>query len=97
MTEKELLQGHVRARVTASRIFIEVKKEDESSEVLSVRWALAAALPLNASPLHVDRVRLMTLNDYRHFRVCDACGQRLPAAMVRSLGDGTDRCRECDK
>lgn len=95
MSDDEILRDHVRVRVTAARIFIEVKGPEEG-ETLFSRWRPAAALPLRATRMQVERVRLMTVADYRHFRVCDTCGERLPAALVRSVGDGTDICQECD-
>jgi hypothetical protein len=63
---------------------------------MATRWRLAAALPLASPHVHVDRVRLMTASDYRYFRVCDTCGVKHPAALVRSVGDGTDICPQCD-
>ena len=60
------------------------------------RWRLAAALPLLSTRMQVERVRMMTAADYRYFRVCDTCGAKHPAAMVRQVGDGTDICRQCD-
>lgn len=94
MSDDEILREYVRVRVTRARVFIEVKHH-ESGDTLSSRWSLAAALPLHSKRMEVERVRLMTLADYRYFRVCDTCGDRHPAAMVRSVGDGTDICRDC--
>ncbi len=95
MTDDEILQQHVRVRVTPGRIFIEVRApEDEGA--MFVRWRLAATLPLNSTRMQVERVRMMTAADYRYFRVCDTCGEKLPAARVRSVGDGTDICEDCE-
>ena len=40
-----LLHDHVRVRKTVSRIFIEVRVDDDESSDQTARWALAAALP----------------------------------------------------
>ena len=95
MSDDEILKSHVRVRVTAARIFIEVRNHEDDGTMFS-RWRLAAALPPGSTRTQVERMRMMTLADYRYFRVCDACGTRHPSALVRSVGDGTDICRECD-
>lgn len=95
MTDNQILQEYVRVRVTPARIFIEVKHHEED-EAISTRWSLAAALPLQSTRMQVDRVRMMTLADYRYFRVCDTCGERHPRAEIRAVGDGSDVCRECE-
>src|SRR5689334_13441892 len=91
-----LLRNQVRVRKAASRIFIEVNIIDDEGSNQAARWSLTAALPLQATPTQVARARMLVLADYRYFRVCDTCGEKHPARMVRSLGDGTDICRECD-
>lgn len=91
-----LLRDHVRVRKTVSRIFIEVRVDGEEGSDQTGRWTLTAALPLAATPGQVGRARLLVLADYRYFRVCDTCGEKYPSPLVRSLGDGTDVCRECD-
>ena len=91
-----LLQDHVRVRKTVSRIFIEVLVNANEDNHQAARWTLTAALPLAATPGQVGRARVLVLADYRYFRVCDTCGEKYPSPIVRSLGDGTDVCRECD-
>jgi hypothetical protein len=91
-----LLRDHVRVRKTVSRIFIEVCVNADQISDQTARWSPAAALPLVATPGQVGRARMLVLADYRYFRVCDTCGERHPAHVVRSLGDGTDICRECE-
>jgi hypothetical protein len=95
MSDDEIMRDYVRARVTRTRIFIEVKGHEEEGAMFT-RWGLAAALPLQSTRLQVDRVRMMTIADYRYFRVCDTCGEKLPSALVRPIGDGTDICRACE-
>jgi hypothetical protein len=91
-----LLRDHVRVRKTVSRIFIEVCVNPVDGSDHTARWLPAAALPLSATPGQVGRARMLVLADYRYFRVCDTCGEKYPSPMVRSCGDGTDVCRECD-
>lgn len=95
MTDDEILRDHVRVRVTRARILIEARSADD--DAMSARWRLAAALPLQATRMQVERTRMMTAADYRHFRVCDTCGEKLPAAQVRQVGDGTDICVKCEE
>ena len=95
MTDDQILQDYVRVRVALGRIFIEVRGPDEDGTMFSC-WRAAAALPVNSTRMQVERVRMMTLADYRYFRVCDTCGDRHPVALVRPVGNGTDICRECD-
>lgn len=100
MTEEDqtLVREYMRVRTTSSRIFIEVKMvegDGESEEALATRWSLAAILPAKATPLQVDRVRMMALADYRYFRTCDSCGEKLPAGLVPSGDAGEDQCSEC--
>jgi hypothetical protein len=95
MSDDEILRDHIRVRVTALRIFIEVRKDD-AGDAMFTRWTPAAALPLKSTRMQVERLRMMTAADYRHFRVCDACGGKFPAALVRQVGNGTDICEECD-
>ena len=92
-----LLQEHVRIRTTGAGIFVEVRMNANDGADLAVRWALAAALPLRSTPMEVSRARMLVLTDYRYFRVCDTCGDRHPSRLVRSCGDGTDVCQECDE
>ena len=67
--DQNLLQEYVRVRTTPMRIFVEVKMVDaERDEVLSARWSLSCVLPANATPLQVDRARMIALADYRYFR-----------------------------
>jgi hypothetical protein len=91
-----LLRNHVRIRKTVSRIFIEVCVNASEGSDQTARWSPAAALPLAATPGQLARARMLVLVDYRYFRVCDTCGDRFPSSVVRSCGDGTDVCRECD-
>ena len=91
-----LLHDHVRVRKTASRIFIEVLVSDDEGSDQAARWTLVAALPLAATSGQVSRARMLVLADYRYFRVCDTCSEKYPSSVVRSRGDGTDICRECD-
>ena len=95
MTDHELLENYIRVRATASRIFIEVRMPGESELQMAERWSLAAALPRSSSPAHTERARLMTLSDYRFFRVCDECGTRASIASVRATEDGRDVCLDC--
>jgi hypothetical protein len=95
MNESELLESHVRVRLTTARIFVEVRMHDEQ-ETMAARWSLASTLPLKSTPLQVERARMLALADYRYFRVCDTCGDRFPAGAVRSCEDGTDICQECE-
>jgi hypothetical protein len=94
--DEHLLQDHVRVRRTVARIFVEVRVNADEGSDQTARWSLAAALPLQATPGEVARARMLVLADYRYFRVCDTCGDKYLANRVRSLGDGTDICRECD-
>jgi hypothetical protein len=96
MTDDEILRDHIRVRTTRTRIFIEVR-QDEQGETPCSRWTAATTLPLHATRVQVERSRMMTLADYRHFRVCDTCGDKFPTAMVRIVGDGTDICEGCDE
>jgi hypothetical protein len=91
-----LLRDHVRVRKTVSRIFIEVCVNADEGSDKTARWSPTAALLFTATPSQVARARMLVLADYRYFRVCDTCAERYPAPMVRSCGDGTDICRECD-
>jgi hypothetical protein len=94
MTDDEILRDYIRVRVTPTRIFVEAKGQEE--DAMFTRWRLAAALPLRSTRMDVERVRMMTAADYRYFRACDTCGEKLPAIWVRSVGDGTDICRDCE-
>lgn len=96
MTQGDLLQEHTRVRVTAARIFVEVKTNQEDGEAMAVRWSLAAALAPRSTPVQVERARMLALADYRYFRQCDACGDRHPAGLMRSRVDGTEVCRSCE-
>jgi hypothetical protein len=94
--DQNLLQEYVRVRTTPSRIFVEVKMVDaDSDDVLSARWSLSCVLPAKATPLQVDRACKIALADYRYFRTCDSCGEKLPAGLVPSGDAGVDTCREC--
>jgi hypothetical protein len=98
MTEEEqmLLREYVRVRTTSTRIFVEVKMVDAGSDdVMASRWSLACVLPSKATPLQVDRARMIALADYRYFRTCDSCKEKLPAGLVPSGDAGVDFCREC--
>jgi hypothetical protein len=96
MSDEEILQDYVRVRVTAARIFIEVRMEDPGWEKrLAIRWSLAMTLPRASTPLQVGRARMLTLVDHRYFRVCDTCGLRLPSGRVNSNENGTENCRDC--
>lgn len=96
MTDQALLENYVRVRVTAARIFIEVRAPESEDDHLAVRWSMAATLPPAANPSHVERARLMTLADYRYFRVCEECGTRTPAVMVKTTREGKDVCVDCE-
>src|SRR5436189_6471672 len=67
-----LLDDHVRVRKTVSRIFIEVRDNDDEGSDQAARWSLAAALPPAATPGQVSRARMLVLADYGYFRVGDA-------------------------
>lgn len=98
MTQEDqtLLQEYVRVRTTSMRIFVEVKMVDAVSEdVLSTRWSLSCVLPSKVTSLQVDRACKIALADYRYFRTCDSCGEKLPAGLVPQGAAGVDVCREC--
>jgi hypothetical protein len=98
MTQEDqiLLQEYVRVRTTPMRIFVEVKMVDAGSDdVLSARWSLSCVLPSKATPLQVDRACKIALADYRYFRTCDSCGEKLPAGLVPTGENGVDVCVHC--
>lgn len=95
MTQGELLQEHTRVRVTAARIFVEVRTNQEDGEAMATRWSLSAALPTRSTPTQVERARMLAVADYRYFRTCDECGERHPAGLMRSGEDGADVCLNC--
>lgn len=98
MTEEDqtLLREYVRVRTTSTRVFVEVKMVDAGSDDgMASRWSLACVLPSKATPLQVERARMIALADYRYFRTCDSCGEKLPAGLVPTGDAGVDYCREC--
>lgn len=100
MTQEDqtLLRDHLRVRTTPARVFVEVKKVDSGSDdALSTRWSLACVLPSRATPLQVERACKIALADYRYFRTCDACGEKLPAGLVPTGTAGVDVCRGCSQ
>lgn len=95
MTEEELLQW-IRVRVTPTHILVEVRMpEGLDTPTPTERWSMAGLLRRSATEGEVKRARLLALADYRYFRTCDACGEKLPSAYVQPQGDGTDACRDC--
>ncbi|RBP46318.1 hypothetical protein DES53_102706 [Roseimicrobium gellanilyticum] len=98
MTQEDqtLLQEYMRVRTTPNRIFVEVKMVDGGDgDTLATRWSLACVLPSKATPLQVDRARMIALADYRYFRTCDSCREKLPAGLVPSGENGVDVCQNC--
>ena len=96
--EDKLLAEYVRMRRTPSRIYFEVKVVNrKNADAYFERWSLASALRLSATPLDIDRARMMLLSDYRHFRVCETCGERRPRGLFGEGPEAADVCEDCQE
>ncbi len=97
MTEAELISQFIRIRTTAARMMIEIQdvSQDDDTERLSTRWALAAVLPVGTPKLRVDRMVMHLLADYRWFGKCDQCSGHQPKGWLTHR-NGEDFCRECE-